>query len=752
MAAFGDGNALYNTTMDELGVSPVREIHSPALRNRILNGKKAKNPVNTAALKGKIRTFVLALVALPRCYNIRNTARDTKCSCLSNSGLLSGGSLDLLVIWLWEFALKKREEQLQIVVEWVKYSRRMESSQRQGRAKLLLFIIPGTAQTPCCKDAICRLIGWGSNRWDSCMQIAKGTKAVQHGSLHKTPNARKVFVTEQLTEFFENMKQLACPRATLFVRGLVTNTSSESATTLSQGLKNGEEVFELPSATSKRSLYGRYLREHGWRYSVNYKGSTTNTEALPHMDQQQVCSWPTFVTFWNSKHASIVIARPRADICNECYIYANRHKYLVSKQIQMQNRTPKGDDQHFDGDTDDEEEDDPSDAAADPPTTGGVPPECEDVSTPMDDIIKEQEALILNAARHVEMAKIQREYYQNKKQEAIATTALEDPTQRSLCYVADYAQNMGIPSFAYEQPGETYYYSPLNVYCFGVVDCSKSPEKMTAYCYTEDVAKKGGNNVTSLLWLHLRRSGVAATTRPFKEITFIFDNCGGQNKNRMVLRFLFFLVKLRVATVARAAFLIRGHTKNDCDRLFNLMKKKYRKSNIYDPTDLCSSLVHKQVDPVLVQEWHFNNWDALEEPYIKRPAGEVNSNHMFEVNANVDSGNSLIVAEAHGYPSNTLKLVKKEYLLKDSSFWSNLLQSLSKTPVTGIQDIKWKELHDKWGTLVPEEKRTWRYFTTDISKEQREKIASNSKKSRQARSERTRTDNSKRPPTRTATI
>ena len=39
--------------------------------------------------------------------------------------------------------------------------------------------------------------------------------------------------------------------------------------------------------------------------------------------------------------------------------------------------------------------------------------------------------------------------------------------------------------FAEEQPGATYYFSPMNVYPFGIVDCSTEPSQLTAYCYYE---------------------------------------------------------------------------------------------------------------------------------------------------------------------------------------------------------------------------------------------------------------------------
>jgi hypothetical protein len=180
--------------------------------------------------------------------------------------------------------------------------------------------------------------------------------------------------------------------------------------------------------------------------------------------------------------------------------------------------------------------------------------------------------------RKIEMAQQQQELYRKKKKEPINTVG-NPPRDRVVCFVADYAQNLPIPNFASEQPGATYYYSPLSCYCFGVVDTAV--DMLTAWLYSEAQAKKGGNNVASLLWAHLEHKGIIeqAKEEPFKEINLVMDNCGGQNKNRHVLRLLFFIVKRKIAKVARAIFLVRGHTKNDCDRLFNTMKKDYRKTN-----------------------------------------------------------------------------------------------------------------------------------------------------------------------------
>jgi hypothetical protein len=51
-------------------------------------------------------------------------------------------------------------------------------------------------------------------------------------------------------------------------------------------------------------------------------------------------------------------------------------------------------------------------------------------------------------------------------------------------------------------------------------------------------------------------------------------------------RMLFFVVKLGICRVARAIILVKGHTKNDCDRMFNLMKYDYIKVSCFTPPEL----------------------------------------------------------------------------------------------------------------------------------------------------------------------
>jgi hypothetical protein len=336
------------------------------------------------------------------------------------------------------------------------------------------------------------------------------------------------------------------------------------------------------------------------------------------------------------------------------------------------------------------------------------------------------------------MAQTQREYFQEKKKEAFDTRN-NRPSERVLCYVGDYAQNLSIPNFAAEQPGETYYYSPLSCYCFGMVDCSTNPIRLAAMLYTEDSGKKGGNNVASCIWTNLERLGIIATPEPFKEINIVMDNCGGQNKNKMVLRLLFYLVKKKIAIDARIIFLIKGHTKNDCDRLFNLMKKEYRKSNVYTPKDLKTSIKHDSIDTVIVDPaTSFRDWDAHEDIVLKATEN-VKANHIFLVSANRDNGNSMYM-ETHRNSGEEQKsvLVKKKKQEVLEEHWKTMPQLL---PTTDILNIKWIELHDKWGKFIPRPKKEdWKYYNEDPGPERRNKVKANRKKSKEARQARTRTE------------
>ena len=261
----------------------------------------------------------------------------------------------------------------------------------------------------------------------------------------------------------------------------------------------------------------------------------------------------------------------------------------------------------------------------------------------------ESEELILAAAEHVDKQKKQREFFHLLKQQARSTTD-KGKAMQVHTFVADFAQNMGVPNFASEQPGKAYYLSPLSAFVFGVVDCSLEKTSLSAHTYFETDGKKGGNNVASMLWKELTRKGLTTIGEKVTEINIVMDNCAGQNKNRMVIRLLFVLVRLKLCFRARMVFLVKGHTKNDCDRMFNLMKN-YRNTNCYTPKQLLEFVQKSNEDVELVDVMNggggFKNWDKFQNKYMRAPES-IQAYHVLTVDQ--QDPNRLMCQEANKYP------------------------------------------------------------------------------------------------------
>jgi hypothetical protein len=128
---------------------------------------------------------------------------------------------------------------------------------------------------------------------------------------------------------------------------------------------------------------------------------------------------------------------------------------------------------------------------------------------------------------------------------------------------------MDIPHFREEQPADIYYFSPLTVNVFGCTDLMSKPMQMKAYGYTKAEGSKGSNNVAYLVMKVLVDFGWLIQEQTGKQLSIIMDNCGGKNKNNNVLYLALHLVELKYFQIVQFTFYVHGHTKNDCDRLFN---------------------------------------------------------------------------------------------------------------------------------------------------------------------------------------
>ena len=100
----------------------------------------------------------------------------------------------------------------------------------------------------------------------------------------------------------------------------------------------------------------------------------------------------------------------------------------------------------------------------------------------------------------------------------------------------------------------------------------------------------------------------------------------------MVIRFIM-LTEIGVFDKSENMFLVCGHTKNACNRMVMLLKKKFHHKNIYTRQQLNKNL--NQNDDVEAKEILSHNFFYLDEmldKFYKRPAaGSVNWTHIFRM-------------------------------------------------------------------------------------------------------------------------
>ena len=150
---------------------------------------------------------------------------------------------------------------------------------------------------------------------------------------------------------------------------------------------------------------------------------------------------------------------------------------------------------------------------------------------------------IEDASLHVKQAADMRRYCNDKiKQAQIDDTANKSHQDKCYSIVMDYSQNISLPQVGQSQPGKTYYWSPLKVFLFGIVNCGVPGGELDSYVYHEGQGKKGMTNVASLLMLFPKQKGWLndlLENDAAKVLNIIMDNCSiGKRLAMMMFIFL----------------------------------------------------------------------------------------------------------------------------------------------------------------------------------------------------------------------
>ena len=152
------------------------------------------------------------------------------------------------------------------------------------------------------------------------------------------------------------------------------------------------------------------------------------------------------------------------------------------------------------------------------------------------------------------------------------------------------------------------------------------------HVYEECVGGKGANNIASLVMRGLGPKGMDILKKgdPGGKLIIFYDNCIGQNKNNAVLDLAAYLVECGYFKEVQFVFLIVGHTKNVCDRIFNNLKQTYHKTNVWAYSQLLRILSQSyKVTVHNIMHGDFYQWDEHLKKYYRAMAGKITKNHIF---------------------------------------------------------------------------------------------------------------------------
>ncbi len=585
--------------------------------------KNTPTTLTSGEVEEGVKLFLEDLVEWPGCFSFE-TKKFVSCNCRVKIVNRLTHAVEFLVF----FCKKSKDERYTLLKEWMRIGFANQEMNFNARRQKKLkphdhpFKLPFGPQGEMlgfCKRTFCNMLSIKRRKWntlrDSVISKLPGPiPSKMLGNKNQSKSSNSVACHDDVIKFLKEFGDARGePYATMFVRE-----------TTGIGIRNEDaDVVQLPSSYTHRQIYEIFCYERGW--VVNKEGDSGNYSHLSQFSRRVpdgvtwcdddepsvICSYTSFMRKWR-RHCSKIVIRPKSeDICGECYILKNKFRYGTRK-----NRGTETEDEGSDLGKDDDDDDE------------------QDDGNEFEFSFEERETLINQAAQHVKEAKAMREMIKNAEEEAKSDVESGVAhANRRYCLVGDYIQNIAVPNLGANQPGEVYYFSPLYVYGFGVADMSTTPTKLRCFLYKEGEAKKGGDNVASLIMKYLRDAGVLRDGETAKSLTFAFDNCAGQNKNNMVLRLALYLVEKQFFSEVRFLFYVHGHTKNACDRMFNLMKLSYHRKDIFTMSELLKTLNEQrdvQVDEV--GEGDFKEWGRFLDQFYKQfKSGTILKNHVFFV-------------------------------------------------------------------------------------------------------------------------
>jgi hypothetical protein len=225
----------------------------------------------------------------------------------------------------------------------------------------------------------------------------------------------------------------------------------------------------LPILMGYHSHYKQYIKSLGFDVEMTAIGGfiVIADEDGKEVDPGEYVSFPMYFNFWKRNYKKMKVSRLVEDICKDCDIFASRHRYLANHTSSRQ---------HYDDDksnidsTADEDTNNDNDCV-EKYSASLMEFDLNQLEAASDQTGELREQLLLEAAEHMKMARVQRNFYQEMVANAVADAkADKDHSLWQYTFVVYYGQNMELPVYNKEQPGIMYYHSPLSIYNLGIVD------------------------------------------------------------------------------------------------------------------------------------------------------------------------------------------------------------------------------------------------------------------------------------------
>ena len=258
-------------------------------------------------------------------------------------------------------------------------------------------------------------------------------------------------------------------------------------------------------------------------------------------------------------------------------------------------------------------------------------------------------------------AKVANENYRKLVSERAHSTPCRPNSKNIMSHYSwDFAQQLHYP-FEDQQVGPIFFKTPRRAQLFGV--CNEGIPRQYNYLIDEEhFLEKNANTVISLLDHFFANYGLGE-----KWVHLTADNCVGQNKNNALLQYLMYRVLTGLHDKIELSFLIVGHTKFSPDGYFGLIKRHYRRSQVYTYDQLsdivesssknghnvCVRVSKSIVSPVIYRDW--SSW--LSQYFSKLKGISVYQHFRFEKN----NPSVLIVKERKNSEKVEIDLIKKKF-------------------------------------------------------------------------------------------